>query len=180
MLKNAELQIDALQVERDNLVVEVENYKKKYEDALNRLSELEQDYARLKAEFYNYRKRMEQQYEKLKKLASERIIKELLPVIDNFERAIQHAKDDDPLKQGVIMVYRQLLDVLCKEGLKSIESVGKSFDPVFHEAVAIAEGEEEGIVLEEYERGYILNEKLLRPAKVKVSKKSDSERSNSE
>ena len=129
---------------------------------------------RLQAEFDNYRKRTQKEKAEIIKYASERIIGELLPVLDNFERAASSAQsnpDFNAFSQGVDMILRQLQTALGKEGLKEIEAVGQPFDPNLHDAVLRVESDEhpENTVVEELQKGYYLKEKILRPSMVKVS-----------
>src|SRR5690606_17098895 len=128
---------------------------------------------RLKAEFDNFRKRTQREKEEISKYAAERIILSLLPVIDNFERAIESTannKDFESFSQGVNLIFRQLYKVLEDEGLKAIEAVGQQFDPNLHEAMMKEESDqEENIVLEEFQKGYFLKDKVIRFSKVKVS-----------
>jgi len=129
---------------------------------------------RLQAEFDNYRKRTLKEKTEIIKYASERIIGELLPVLDNFERAASSAQlnpDFNAFSQGVDLIFRQLQTALGKEGLKAIESVGQPFDPNLHDAVLRVESDEhpENTVIEELQKGYYLKEKILRPSMVKVS-----------
>ncbi len=129
---------------------------------------------RLQAEFDNYRKRTQKEKAEIIKYASERLIGELLPVLDNFERAASSAQlnpDINAFSQGVDLIYRQLQTALSKEGLKAIESMGQPFDPNLHDAVLRVESDEhpENTVVEELQKGYYLKEKILRPSMVKVS-----------
>jgi molecular chaperone GrpE len=125
---------------------------------------------RARADFDNYRKRSLRDMDQLRETASANLIRALLPVLDNFERALAHADSGNPLAEGVVMIQKQLLDVLSAEGLKPVEAKGAHFDPHYHEALAMTPAHcAPGIVLEEYERGYLLKEQLLRPAKVIVS-----------
>jgi len=128
---------------------------------------------RLKAEFDNFRKRTVKEKEEISKYASERIISSLLPVLDNFERALESAKknkDFDSFSQGVEMIFRQFMKILEEEGLRPIEAVGKPFDPNLHEAMFREESDqEENIILEELQKGYYLKDKVIRPSRVKVS-----------
>jgi molecular chaperone GrpE len=129
---------------------------------------------RLQAEFDNYRKRTQKEKAELIKYASERIVEDLLPVLDNFERAASAAKANPDIiafSQGVDMIFRQLQTALSKEGLKAMEAVGQPFDPNLHEAVLRVASEEhpENTVVEELQKGYYLKEKVLRPCMVKVS-----------
>lgn len=128
---------------------------------------------RLKAEFDNFRKRTQREKEDTAKYASERIILSLLPVLDNFERAVDSTrinKDFDSYAQGVAMILKQFLKVLEDEGLKAIEAVGQEFDPNLHDALLQEKSEQgENIILEEIQKGYFLKDKVVRPSKVKVS-----------
>ena len=129
---------------------------------------------RLQADFDNYRKRTQKEKVELIKYASERVVGDLLPVLDNFERAASAAKvnpDFTAFSQGVDMIFRQLQTALNKEGLKAMEAVGQPFDPNLHEAVLRVDSEEhpENTVVEEIQKGYYLKEKVIRPCMVKVS-----------
>lgn len=132
---------------------------------------------RLHADFDNYRKRMQKEKEDWFQYASLSVIEKLLPVIDNLERALesvnQQGQDAKNVYAGVEMTYRQLMDVLQREGLKPIEAKGKIFDPMLHEAimqVPTAEGQEENQVVEELRKGYHYKDKIIRPSMVKVAK----------
>ena len=128
---------------------------------------------RLQADFDNYRKRSAKEREDFANYAAASLCEELLPVLDNFQLAVA-AKEQDPGKvaEGVEMIFRQLLDVLHKEGLTPVTAVGEQFDPTRHEAVMqeISDQYPENTVTEELRRGYYLKDKLLRPAMVKVAK----------
>jgi molecular chaperone GrpE len=129
-------------------------------------------YTRLRADFDNYRRRSRQQLEEYSQRGAERLIIKLLPVLDDLDRALEAAANSgstEGLAQGVSMVRQALLDALHSEGLSQVESVGSVFDPHCHEAVAREEcAEGELYVVEEYQKGYSLAGRLLRPAKVKV------------
>ena len=121
---------------------------------------------RLQAEFENYKKRTEKENLEYKKCALQDFIKKILPVLDNFELALKHKKD-----KGIELIYLELYTILEDEGLKKIEALNKKFDPHIHEALLAEEyGREPNIVLEELQKGYMLNDKVLRHSKVKVSK----------
>lgn len=137
--------------------------------------EYQQKWLRAQADFDNFRRRSRQEKEEFAKYASLQLVEQLLPIIDNFDRAMTSSKetsDFDSLAKGLDMIYRQLEQVLSAEGLQVMETVGKPFDPEFHQAVAQVESEEydEGIVVGELQRGYILKDKVIRPAMVQVSK----------
>lgn len=135
--------------------------------------EYQQRWLRAQADFDNYRKRTLKEKEDLLKYASFAVFEQLLPVIDNFERAMQASKsnnDYDSLSKGLDMIIRQLGQVLEQEGVVPIEAVGQPFNPEYHQAVAQVEsGEEEGIIVEELQKGYKLKDRVIRPSMVKVS-----------
>ena len=132
---------------------------------------------RLKAEFENFRKRMLKEQSTHLAMASQNIIMELLPVLNNFERALSHSDqvDFDDFYSGVKLLYNQLNDVLKKEGLKQIDPLGCEFDPQKHEAMMHEESDEheENMVTEVFEKGYELKGKVIKPAKVKVARGSE-------
>ncbi len=153
------------------------------EEMSDRIQELEreladkeaitQQYVRLQADFDNFRKRARQEKEDTAKFAICDGLTGLLPVLDNLERALQGGKDCEEAKDfvvGVEMVYRQLQETLKNLGLEAIPAVGEPFDPQWHEAIAMVEGEPEssGIIVEELQKGYRFKDKLLRPSMVKV------------
>ncbi len=131
---------------------------------------------RTAAEFDNYRKRVERDRRELSEFAAADAMLELLPIIDNLERALQAPSggDADAFRKGVEMIHKQMLDLLRKRGVKPIEALGADFDPNVHQAVLHEPSDEhrEGEVMQELQRGYTLGERLLRPAMVKVAKPS--------
>ena len=141
---------------------------KDIEKELNQSKKLAEDYLndlqRLKAEFENYQKRIDKEKTEFMKFASEKLILKLLTVLDDFERALEN-KPNDEFSKGVELILKNFKDVLEKEGVKVIEA--KTFDPYKHEAIAHEEGEQNKI-LEEFQKGYALHDKIIRPAKVKV------------
>ncbi|MCR6544944.1 nucleotide exchange factor GrpE [Dehalobacterium formicoaceticum] len=151
---------------------ELRNLVQKLEEEKGELVNLTQ---RLQADFENFRRRTRGEKEELIRYAAEGVITQLLPVLDNFERAIMAAKDGEEGKgylDGVEMIYRQLLQVLTNEGLEVVDAVGCAFDPNCHEAVMQIDGGEapKDTVLEELQKGYFLKGKLIRPSMVKVAK----------
>jgi molecular chaperone GrpE len=146
---------------------EIQLLKGKLEEADNR-------YLRLQADFDNFRRRTRLDLEASQKYRAQKLITDLLPAIDNFERAMKIEADNEQTKtllQGVDMVYRSLLDALKNEGVEPIESVGKEFDPHQHQAVMQGEDENYGsnIVTDEFQKGYMLKDRVIRPAMVKVN-----------
>ena len=141
-----------------------------------RIKELEDELLRSKAEFINYRKRLEEEQSRLLKFCNEDLIKETLPILDNFERAI--SMDDTNLEDevskflsGFKMIYCNFVNILKNYGVVEIDGNNKPFDPVYHEAIMTEkrEGVEPGMVLDVLQKGYILKGKVIRPAMVKVS-----------
>jgi len=146
---------------------EIQLLKEKLEEADNR-------YLRLQADFDNFRRRTRLDQEASQKYRAQKLITDLLPAIDNFERAMKIEADNEQTKsliQGMDMVYRSLLDALKSEGVELIESVGKEFDPHQHQAVMQGEDENYGsnIVTDEFQKGYLLKDRVIRPAMVKVN-----------
>jgi molecular chaperone GrpE len=139
--------------------------------------ELDENYDRLlrkTAEFENYRRRMERERRELAQYAAGDLLEALLPIIDDFERALQTdaSADPDAYRKGVELIYKQLQDLLARRGVTTIEAVGKDFDPRFHQAITheASPGRREGEVIDEVRRGYMHGDRLLRPAMVKVAK----------
>jgi molecular chaperone GrpE len=136
------------------------------------MAEINDKYLRLYSEFDNYRRRTSREKLEMAKTASESLIVELLPVLDDFERAIKSAeesKDCDAVKDGMTLIYNKFNSILQKKGLSSIDAVGKDFDTDYHEAISYLPApseEEKGKVIEQVEKGYTLQEKVIRYAKV--------------
>ena len=145
------------------------------EEAKSKLQESEEKVLRLAADFDNTKKRLERERDISLKYAEENILKELLPGIDNIERAMDQAQEADNIEsllEGVQLTRDGLLGTLEKFGVKVMESAGKVFDPNIHEAIAMEETDalEPNLVLREFQKGYVYKDRLLRPAKVIVSK----------
>jgi molecular chaperone GrpE len=145
------------------------------EEVKNKLKESEEMVLRLAADFDNTKKRLERERDTSLKYAEENILKELLPGIDNIERAMDQAQETrsiESLLEGVTLTRDGLLAMLEKFGVKAIESAGEPFDPNIHDAIATEETDtmEPNFVLREFQRGYVYKDRLLRPAKVIVSK----------
>lgn len=154
-----------------------DKHKEELENLNNRILELEDKNRRLQAEFINFRNRSEEENSKLLKYEGENVIKEILPVIDNFERAINMDNDDlsDEVSRflsGFKMIYTSLLASLEKMGVKELDVLGKEFDPTTSEAVLVEENQEKpaNVVLEVLQKGYTYKDKVVRSAMVKVNK----------
>ena len=134
-------------------------------------------YIRSQAEIDNLKKRYQKERQDLVKFANESLLKQLLPVVDNLEKAITHSQDEDSIeaiREGIDLTLKGLTDILQKAGVETVEAVGKQFDPNFHEAVSemADDGVEPGTVIKDLQKGYILNQRLIRPSMVIVSKKT--------
>jgi len=131
---------------------------------------------RTAAEFDNYRKRVDRERREFMDQTTADVVAGLLPIVDNFERAMQapDTPESDALRKGVEMIHRQMLELLRKHGVEPIQALGADFDPNFHQAVfhEASDAHREGEVMEELQRGYMLRDRLVRPAMVKVAKPS--------
>ena len=143
------------------------------EDLEKEIDKLKNDYARAYADTENMQKRLKAEAENSRKYRIQSFALDILPVIDNFERALsQGAKDeDDAFYRGVEMIYRQLKEALNKEGVTEIDALDKEFDPNYHQAIMTAkvEGKKAGVVVEVLQKGYMLKDRILRASMVKVS-----------
>lgn len=138
------------------------------------LDEKENKLLRVQADFENYKRRSRLEMEAAQKYRSQNVVTEILPALDNFERALQVEAESEQTKsllQGMEMVRRQLMDALEKEGVEAIEAVGQEFDPNLHQAVMQVEDKNFGsnIVIEELQKGYKLKDRVIRPSMVKVN-----------
>ncbi len=140
------------------------------------IEELKNKYLRALADLDNYRKRANLEKDELAKYSNELLVKELLPAVDGFARALDFAKktNSDDLIKGLALIKKQVKDALMKFGVREIGSVGKPYDANLHEAILMKEFEgEPGIVLEEIQKGYTMHDRLIRPAMVIVSKQKE-------
>lgn len=141
------------------------NEKDPEEEALNT------KYLRLMADFQNYKRRTEKEKSDIYAFANEKIVSELLNVIDNFERALDAGNEGDSFVEGMNLIFKQLQGVLEKAGVVEIEALGREFDPNFHHAVMTEDSEEyeSGKITAVLQKGYLLNNKVIRPSMVKVA-----------
>jgi len=166
---------------------EVADEQEKEESAEEKLTQLEEEVSELKdkllrkaAEFENYKRRTENDQMNLLTYAAESFIQKLLPVIDDFERSLDHindAQDVEAIKKGLKLIYDKFIKILDDQGVKKIEAVGEPFDVEFHEALMQREDDsvEPHTVLEEVEKGYIYKDKVIRHTKVIVSEEKSTE-----
>jgi len=144
---------------------EIKKYKELGEERLN-------DFKYLQADFDNYRKRFEKEKEQIIQLANENLVQELIIILDDLESSVNQIKNEED-KKGVELLYKKFMKLLENKGLKQIQALGKKFDPNFHEVLCKEnkENEDEDKIIEEIQKGYILNSKVIRTSKVKISKK---------
>lgn len=145
--------------------------KKELEAQKELLQQSEDHYKRLQADFANFRRRNEKEREELSSVVLQGLIKDLLPIIDNFERALAvEGAADTPLHDGISMVYNQLMESLKKNGLEVIKAAGEKFDPNFHQAVMRVQDpeKEDDTIEEEFQKGYMVQGRVIRPSMVKV------------
>ena len=144
----------------------------KVQELGEKLAEINDKYLRLYSEYENYRKRTNTEKADLIINGGKEMIKAILPVVDDMERALTALSDDDTSKEGVQLIYNKLMNILSQKGLKPIEAKGAKFDENFHEAVTqfpAADEKQKGLVIDVVEKGYFLNDKVLRYAKVVVA-----------
>ncbi len=156
--------------------MEIERLRREVPKKDEELRSLNDKYLRICADFENYKKRNMKEQMESARYANEKILKELLPAIDNLERAILHSKETSDLKglvEGVELTYKQFLDSLGRFGVKVVQSIGEPFDPSRHQALGQVESDkhDENIVIQELQKGYLLEDRILRPALVNISRK---------
>lgn len=149
----------------------LEEKEKLLQEETKKVKEYVEHLQRLQAEFENYRKRIEQEKKLIIKQANQELIQKFLNILDSFELAFKTIKEEDEFSKGIKMIYSEFYSTLEKEGLKKIDCLGKKFDPYFHEVLLQGESDqEEGIIMEELQKGYMLNDRIIRFSKVKTSK----------
>lgn len=155
----------------EELMAEIEALKKRLEEAEAKASEYRDSWLRSQAEFQNYRKRIERDSELTYTSMKGDIVKRILPVLDDLERALQNRPEDSAWAGGIQLIARKLQNTLENEGVKKIEAEGLEFDPNFHEAISHepADGVKSGHVISVVQNGYMLGERVLRPAMVRVA-----------
>lgn len=158
----------------DKQLSDIDSLNKQLQEAEEKLAKEKKEYLFLMAEFDNFRKRTVKEKSDIIKNAAESVLKGLLPIVDDFERGLEaSAKSDDPasVRQGMELIYQKLVKFLASNGVKPIESTGKPFDAELHEAIAmvpVTDESQKGIVIDTPTKGYTINDKVLRHAKVAV------------
>ncbi len=155
----------------EQLSAEVESLRKQLAEAESKASEYKDSWLRSQAEFQNYRKRQDRDNEMTYVSMKGDIVKKVLPVLDDLERALQNRSADDPWASGIELVARKFQNILESEGVKKIEALGTEFDPNFHEAISHepADSAQSGHVIGVVQNGYMLGERVIRPALVRVA-----------
>ena len=149
------------------------------------LHALNDKYLRLAAEFDNYKRRVQRDQQDTIRFANEKLFKDLLPTLDNLERALQSGREQDRIEgllEGVNLTYKHFLDTLQKMGIKQVSSVGEVFDPAKHQAVGQVESTTipENVIVDEYQKGYFVHDRILRPAMVTVAKTKEPDNEGAE
>ncbi|MFV8826733.1 nucleotide exchange factor GrpE [Alkalihalobacterium sp. APHAB7] len=162
------------EVEQTEVTEELSEEQQKVHGLEQQVAELNSRLLRIHADYDNFRRRTKEEKEAAAKYRAQSLVEELLPVLDNFERALAVDPANEETKtllQGMEMVYRQLQDGLQKEGVEVIASVGQTFDPHLHQAVMQVQedGHEPNTVVEEFQKGYKLKDRVIRPSMVKVN-----------
>lgn len=170
MDKNDKIEyVSDLSAEATSDVAKAEEKIKKVKDKFKHCEQERAEYLagwqRAKADLINYKKEQEAKISEIFKFANEGLVLEILPVLDSFELAMKHSKDN-----GVEQIYNQLKNILKSHGIEEIQAIGEKFNPEFHESVGEVEGKEQGIIVEEIQKGYTLNGKVIRASKVKINK----------
>ena len=164
---------DKSDTENECIDTKAEDFEKILEEKERQIEDYKNRWIRTHADFDNYRKRSQKEIQEIYRYAGEQLIKDILPIVDNFERALDSVDDkESSLYQGVELIYKQFKETLEKHDVKEIEALGKPFDPNFHDAVMMVESEEftENTVAEVLLKGYQYNTKVIRPSMVKVAK----------
>ena len=160
--------------EEDNAPEAEKTEEKAEEKTEEKADDGNEKYVRLMAEFQNYKKRVAKEKNDIREYATEKLVMELLPVLDNFERALAASAEDDPAgyAKGMELIFTQMVTELQKSGLMEVEAEGQDFDPTKHNAVMTEENEEleSGKVSKVLQKGYALNDKVIRPSMVAVTK----------
>ncbi len=173
----SEVSTDENGSEEENDLAELDPVKileKDLLDAKNELTEQKDKFVRLQAETDNFRKRLSREKEEFSQYANERLFKELLPIFDNFERALGDPSNDiKSLKEGLEMILKQFSAFLEKEKVEPIEAIGGKFDPMIHEVLTSEESSEheENTIISQFVKGYTINNRVIRPSQVVISKK---------
>ncbi|WP_300407999.1 nucleotide exchange factor GrpE [Lagierella sp.] len=166
--EKVEDEVENISSDNDDLKVDEDEKVKSLNEEI---SSLNNSLALLQADFINYKNRINKEKALSIKLANEGLIMKLLPVLDDLERAFEHLPKDSEFSEGISIIISNFIEILKKEGLEEIESTGKPFDHNFHQAILMEPNDEieSGNIIETFQKGYVLNGKVIRPSMVKVS-----------
>ncbi len=174
--EQARLEAEEREVARkaEEAAAELERAESELARARKEIETLKDKYMRLMADFDNYRKRMQAEVEAARKEGEIKAIRAVLPVLDDLERALEHAgAKPETIAEGVRAVHQGFQRILSGLGVEPVPGEGEPFDPNVHEAIGVVEGEEDEKVAEVYQKGYVYGEQLIRPARVAVTKKKE-------
>jgi len=170
---NNEAKLDGVKIEisREELIEEIKEKNEKIEEMDAEIDDLLSRLQRLQADFVNYRKRSEREKAEMTTRGKIKLCSSLLPVLDNFERALRAEENESDFYKGVEMIYNQLMKSFSEQGIEEIIAKGEEFNPEYHEAIMRVESDEfeEGTVTEIVQKGFILDDRVIRPAMVKVA-----------
>ena len=167
-----EQKTDNKKTEEEKKIDGLENFKKQVNEKTQKIEELTDTLKRSQADFENYKKRVDRERIEFMKYAHADVIEKILPVLDSFEIALKNATDKEKFVEGIKMIYAQFYSVLEAEGLRPIKATGERFDPYKHEVLMKEESDKaEDTILEEFQKGYMLNDRVIRHSKVKISGK---------
>ncbi|MCM1522227.1 MAG: nucleotide exchange factor GrpE [Muribaculaceae bacterium] len=171
--EETESQVDEANEMINEQLADIDTLNKQLLEAQAQVEKEKKEYLFLMAEFDNFRKRTVKEKSDIIKNAAESVLKGLLPIVDDFERGLEasaSAPDAEDVRKGMELIYQKLVKYLAQNGVKPIDSTGKPFDPEFHEAIAMvpADDDKKGIVIDTPTKGYTLNDKVIRHAKVAV------------
>ena len=170
-VSETEAEVVATQENTEQLSAEIDALKRQLEESEAKLAESVQGWQRATADFQNYKKRIERDNEMNYASMKGDILKKVLPALDDLERALQNRPVDDPWANGIELIARKFQTILENEGVKRIEALGAEFDPNFHEAISHepADGTQSGHVIGVVQNGYMIGERVIRPAMVRVA-----------
>ncbi|MBO8130689.1 MAG: nucleotide exchange factor GrpE [Candidatus Marinimicrobia bacterium] len=157
---------------RKTLSQQIEELKNEIKNKDLIINELKDKYLRLLADYDNFRKRTEKEIFEIQEYGGEKVLREILPIVDDLERAVNSNESEESLKKGIELIYKKLLKILKDLGVEPIESLGKEFDPDVHHALMVKETKDHlnNTVIEEFEKGYRYKDRILRHAKVVVGR----------
>lgn len=169
--EDMDIDIPVSEEEPDALQKEIDDLTAKLEESENKIAEVDDKYLRLCAEYDNYRKRTSKEKTEIYNDAVSKTVAEILPAIDNFERALEAETSDDSYKNGIQMIFNQLQDILKKVGVTEIEALNQPFNPNIHVAIKQLDDEDfgESTVCQVFQKGYRLGDRIVRPAMVAVA-----------